>query len=96
MSHILGFASERTSVELGEAKRAETVNIFILSELPWLISGVQQASPDHHLRSNICHLQSIFTRVLRCLLDLGTFPRALRMLRSRCNVLSPRALCRAT
>ena len=96
MSHILRLTSERTYVQLGQTKRAETVRISIILTPSRLMSGARKAGPDHHLRSDICGLQSLFGLVLRCLVVLGTISRAIRMLCSCCYVLSPCALCRAT
>ena len=53
-----------------------------------------QAGQNNHLRSHIRHLQFVLGVVLQRLMVPGTFPRALRMLRSRRNVLSPRSLRR--
>lgn len=77
MSHIFRLASERTSIQLGETKGAEAVSALIISKLPWLILSVPQASPNHHLRSNIRRLQSLFSLLLRRLVGLRTFSRAL-------------------
>ena len=96
MSHIFCLASERTYVELGQTKGAETVSISVISLLPWLMWGAPKARPNHHLRSNIRRLQPVFGLVLRRLMVPGTFSRALRMLRSRGDVLSPCSLRRTT
>ena len=96
MSHIFRLPCERTLVQLGETKGTETVSISIMSTLSLLMLGAIKASPNYHLRSNIRGLQSVLRLVLRRLMVLGTLPRALRMLRSRRDVLSPCALRRTT
>ena len=74
MSHFLCLISERAYVQLGETKGAETVNISMTLTLSRLMLGVRKASPNHHLRSYICGLQSFFGLVLRRLVVLGTLP----------------------
>ena len=96
MSHFLRLVSERTSIQLGETKGAETVSVFIISTLSWLILSVPQASSNHYLRPNIRRLQLVFSLVLRCLMGPRTFSRALRVLRARRNVLPSRTLCRTS
>ena len=68
MSHLLCLASERTYVQLGEAEGTETVSftIILILTLFMLMLGVlpTKTSPDHHLRSHICGLQSVFGLVL--------------------------------
>ena len=58
--------------------------------------GPTKAGSNHHLRSDIRGLQSLLCMVLRRLMVLGTLSRALRMLRSRRDVLSPGPLRRTT
>ena len=94
MSHSLRLTSERTSIQLGQAKGTETVDIPMISTRPWLIVFAPQAGQNNHLRSHIRHLQFVLGVVLQRLMVPGTFSRALRMLRSRRNVLSPRPLRR--
>ena len=64
MSHIFCLISKRTSVQLGETKGAETVSTFTTSTPSRLMLGARKAGPNHHLRSDICRLQSFFGLVL--------------------------------
>lgn len=95
MSHILCLFSERTSIQLGEAKGAETVT-FHYDLHVILADFVPQTGSNNYLRSNIRRFQFVLGLVLQRFMDSGTISPALRMFRSRRNVLSPGTLCRTT